>query len=289
MSECAFCPNVANSREHIFSDWMNALLPGKKVWRKRNSDGSSPAPFITGGLDLKAKVVCGACNKGWMSRLENEHAKPALADLIVGTKKLQISKQRARSISLFAYKTAVVSECMNRELRFPGFFPRSTRHKFRETFEIPNNVRIWVARFIPGRGGHFFSVYHPAPERAIELYVCNFHVGAFVFQVLVEHKPMSLTVFPNAGLDHFGVEIFPNGPVHLNCRLHVFYFIFVHTPPLFLRIIHLTPLLSASFIPYPYRKNIDYKTAQTRSVLSLHLPDFRNHRNFDSASKYHAL
>src|SRR5712671_6639997 len=99
--ECAFCQETANlTFEHIFSDWMNALFPGKKLFQKIGESGTGLTPFIAKDLNLKAKVVCKSCNLGWMSKLENEHAKPAIADLIRGKLNIPISQSRARSIAI---------------------------------------------------------------------------------------------------------------------------------------------------------------------------------------------
>ena len=44
----------------------------------------------------KARVVCGDCNNGWMSDLENDHAKPVLTPLITGdATKMEIIQQVA--------------------------------------------------------------------------------------------------------------------------------------------------------------------------------------------------
>jgi hypothetical protein len=67
-AECAFCPSTAKlSGEHIWSDWMNALFPGKKKYLNiiERTIWSSNA------LDWKAKVISEPCNNGWMSNIES--------------------------------------------------------------------------------------------------------------------------------------------------------------------------------------------------------------------------
>ena len=84
--ECAFCPATANfSGEHIWSKWMRKLFKSKKFrFHQRNSSGKIVKEWSLPGIDLKAKVVCKPCNEGWMSRLEAQHAEPAMADLLIG-------------------------------------------------------------------------------------------------------------------------------------------------------------------------------------------------------------
>jgi hypothetical protein len=59
MQRCAFCNRTAKlTGEHVWSDWLNSIFP--------------PSTYF---YRLKAKIVCRACNNGWMSNLESQHAK----------------------------------------------------------------------------------------------------------------------------------------------------------------------------------------------------------------------
>jgi hypothetical protein len=208
--ECAFCPKTAKlTGEHIFSDWMNLILPGKKRFRRYDPDGSNlewPAP----DLNLKANVVCGDCNNGWMSRLEDEHAKPAMTDLVLGKQHIPIPQSRANSVALFAFKTAVILERMSK-IRPARFFSRDVRYRFKSTLEIPSNVRMWMICFPSRTSGACFNVYHEIDEHGrIELYVCNYRAGHFAFQVVVVRKPTFLTIIPHARFEHLAVPFWPH-------------------------------------------------------------------------------
>jgi hypothetical protein len=207
--ECAFCPSTAKlSGEHIWSDWMGALFPGKKKYLdliKRKNWSSSE-------LDWKAKVVCEPCNNGWMSEIERLHAKPAMADLIDGKLDIPIPQSRAKPIALFAFKTIVVLEHLNRS-RAIRFFPRQVRYRFREKLEIPPKVRMWMTGFLPKGQGRIFTSYHELPKPdSLELYVCTYGVGRLVFQVVAESKPTSLVFSPTAGFEHLAVPFWPDIP-----------------------------------------------------------------------------
>jgi hypothetical protein len=207
--ECAFCPKTAKlTGEHVFSDWMNLVLPGRKLWRRYQQDGSH-REWQWPGLHLKAKVVCGDCNSGWMSRLENRYAKPAMTDLILGKQSIPIPQSRANSIALFAFKTAVIFEHMSKH-RHARFFSREARYRFKSTLEIPNNVRMWMIGFSSRASGACFSFYYEIDEHGrIELYVCNFRAGHFAFQVVVDRKPTFLTIIPHARFEHLAVPFWP--------------------------------------------------------------------------------
>jgi hypothetical protein len=214
--ECAFCPATAKmSGEHICSDWMGDLFPGQKTFRNLSPDLKSPQSWTSSKLDWKAGVVCEPCNSGWMSDVESQHAKPAMEDLISGKLDIPIPQSRANSIALFAFKTAVILDQMNQG-RAGLFFPRLARHRFRERLEIPFNVRMWMAGFLPRTKGGCFSLYFeskPDYPDVFQLYVFNFIVGHFVFQVVAERCPTFLTLFPTPGFENLAVPFWPHIPV----------------------------------------------------------------------------
>ena len=191
---------------------MNALFPGEKEFRNRNERMEVTQTWSSTQLDWKAKVVCEPCNNGWMSNIESQHALPAMTDLIAGKLDIPIAQSRADSIALFAFKTAVIVEHLKRN-QPARFFPRSVRHRFRETLEIPHNVRMWFAGFLPPGKGRCITLYYTVPTaHGIELYVCNYVVGRLVFQVVAEKGPSSLTLVPIRELDQFAVPLWPSIP-----------------------------------------------------------------------------
>jgi hypothetical protein len=208
--ECAFCPATANlSGEHIWSDWMNALFPGEKQFRNINERMEVAQTWSSSQLDWKAKVVCEPCNNGWMSNIESQHAQPAMTDLIAGKLDIPIPQSQANSIARFAFKTAVIVEHLKRDQPV-RFFPRQVRHRFRETLEIPHNVRMWFAGFLPRGKGRCVTLYYNVPDfNNLELYVCNYVVGRLVFQVVAEKRQSFLTLFPIPGWEQVAVPFWP--------------------------------------------------------------------------------
>jgi hypothetical protein len=196
--ECAFCPNTADfSGEHIWSDWFNKVLPFKKGIRFtiRNDKREIVRMWTAPELNWETNVVCGKCNSGWMSELENNHAKPAMVNLILDKRGTRVGLSRARSIALFAFKTAVIFDHLARKR--PHFFERSARHEFRKSLTIPLNVAMWLTRYGPSARGEANTAYHegrPTPERSIEIYVCTYSVQSFVLQV-VSYKTVGVGAF----------------------------------------------------------------------------------------------
>jgi hypothetical protein len=213
MPECAFCPNVANSREHIFSQWMSAVLPGEKVIRKLGNDGGILEARIAPNIDIKARVVCAACNSWLGDAIENGHAKPAMKDLIIGKQEILIPPERARSIALFAFKTAIVVDHMSRNMPFRFFHPE-IRHRFRATLEIPPTVMIWMVH--SPTGGAVFTVRHEFKvtnlAHNIDFQVCNFRAGSFGFQVAAARDPIPCSLTPNPTFEELSVPCWPEVP-----------------------------------------------------------------------------
>lgn len=164
---------------------MNRLLPGKKQLTMRGPNREIVTTRVAATIDWKAKVVCEPCNNGWMSVIENDHAKPAMADLMLGKTDILIDPQRAYSLALFTFKTAVVLDRLTKNPE--PFFDRSIRHNFRESLEIPPHVRMWLHAFAPAGRGEANTLYNegdlPAPK-SLQMYVCTFLVEHLVLQLV---------------------------------------------------------------------------------------------------------
>ena len=192
---------------------MSTFFPGEKRFIKTNTEMKDAQEWFEPVLNVKAKVVCGPCNNGWMSNIESQHAKPAMTDLISGKVGIPIPQPRARSIALFAFKTAVICDHMRR-IHPIRFFPRQVRHRFKATLEIPHNVRMWFAGFLRRADGACLTIYHNLPEPdGLDLYVCTYCVGHFVFQVVAERNPLSWHVSPaDKRFENLAVPFWPRIP-----------------------------------------------------------------------------
>jgi len=118
--KCVFCEvNNANSREHFYSGWMHDLLPlgpegtysGEFIEEhpKTREVGKRYKRVKPGELfTKKMKVVCGQCNNGWMSQLD-EAAKPLLTPIIKG-EAVTLDAAGLEIIARWATLKAIVSE-----------------------------------------------------------------------------------------------------------------------------------------------------------------------------------
>lgn len=164
---------------------MSALLPGRKRLTMRGAGRKIIHSRVASSIDTQLKVVCKTCNEGWMSNIEGVHAKPAMADLMLGKKNVQMNQLRANSIAIFMFKTALILDALAKDTS--PFFSREIRHEFRKSHCIPANVRMWLNSFAPAGYGEANVFYNGADlpsGKRLELYVCTFAVQHFVLQLV---------------------------------------------------------------------------------------------------------
>lgn len=218
MKQCAFCSSTAKmSGEHVFSDWMNGALPSPVSSGGWNGiltrPGSPQIPYKSLALDWTVKVVCEECNNGWMNEIENKHAKPVMAPLIGGKIHIPISQLNARSIALFAFKTAVIVDLL-RKSSDDHFFSRRQRTAFKNHLTIPASVAMWMCVYAPrkSRRADVFSGYYSGDiplMGPVQLYVCTYGVGNFAFQVLSVKHISSQGGFATDKFENLSVPFWP--------------------------------------------------------------------------------
>jgi hypothetical protein len=214
MKECAFCDHKGKlSAEHIVSDWMEELFPGELRIRYSNATKSLEERKAD-RVDWKAKVVCEKCNNTWMSRIETNHAQPVMTPLITGKIGIPIGPVEARSLALFAFKTAVVLDHITGNPDHISFFSREARHSFRQTLQIPPQVQMWLAGFANHRGGgRFLPLYHQgqfSPTEYVEMYICTFAIGNLAIQMVAVRNPIRYVLEPKSGFESLAVPLWPD-------------------------------------------------------------------------------
>jgi hypothetical protein len=188
--KCAFCTRPADSREHIFSDWMLDMLPpGERyIFNERNVKTGEYIRYGGRKVKLTAKVVCTHCNNGWMSDMENLSAKPAMTNLLMGEYIAILDAKALTSIATFAFKTLVIAN--HKDLRTTPFFPSAERNRFRCDLVIPNGVQVWMAtrQVIPGKYYGFWKSLKGASDQpsryGFSNYACTWNFQNLVLQIL---------------------------------------------------------------------------------------------------------
>lgn len=161
---------------------MNKLFPATSslTFRKLAIDGAVEKQWRAQELNLTTKVVCETCNNTWMSTMEEQYAKPAMTDLILGKRVGALSRKRAKGLSLFAFKTAVIANCSLPKDHF--FFTESERYAFRTSLTIPPETTMWLVGMEAVNGGGIGC--HSVHYANLTLHVCSFWVGQLGFQVI---------------------------------------------------------------------------------------------------------
>lgn len=158
---CIFCQDrVKLTREDFFPQWFRELYPaasesGKSrlnaevSWHERDTDTGeivtviAPSKLARPGdlADQTLRIVCGPCNNGWMSRLQ-QAAKPHLIPYIHG-RWAKPSRATRQVISSWATMFAMVVEFGDEP---SAVVPSIEREVFRRDQRPPIAAYVWAGR-----------------------------------------------------------------------------------------------------------------------------------------------
>lgn len=155
MRQCIFCSNPANSREHIWADWLKAYVPRTQINHGQERTWIHEDGRLTRSLEhrsgdprsRKLKIVCASCNNNWMSRIQ-ERAKPILIPLIRG-EPCALDADAQRVISGWAALLVTIEEYTHRDW---VSVPAVDRAWLKRSAIAPPNWLIWAGRFIAPHG-----------------------------------------------------------------------------------------------------------------------------------------
>jgi hypothetical protein len=155
--KCAFCGAGHLTREHVWADWLKPYVPRTLTHTSQAVSRSAISMFsdhrihsqgkgiLTGPGDPHSKrlrIVCGTCNSGWMSQLQ-EQAKPLLIQLIAGNWP-NLSPHDQRVLAAWATMFTMVVEFADLNTLVTPF---SQRDEFRQTRVPPKGWAVWIGRF----------------------------------------------------------------------------------------------------------------------------------------------
>jgi hypothetical protein len=208
--ECPFCPRHANTAEHLYPQWIS----------RHYRDNGGPASDFTLSMGAalggtrRAKLlnqtvkVCGVCNNGWMSRLE-ERVRPVLLGL-VSSDAAAISVAEQEVLSRWLFKSAVLHETLLPEpvsLRAARFLHADGG--------VPEGWSAHVAAAAPGEStfthhaGPIVSFTHDGGSFRGRVRLHTMRFGAFASQVVLH----SLDVVPGfdalLGGQAFAAQVWP--------------------------------------------------------------------------------
>jgi hypothetical protein len=151
--KCIFCPNPANSNEHIFPDWINGEFPNPthERWTVTRRVGAMETQWPTWETAyLRCKVVCKRCNETWMCNIERQ-LKPIILPMIRGVQ-VRLTPEEQLDLGTWGTLKAFVFETRG------GHGPVASdedRRILKEQGRPPANVRAFLAAH---SGGNRFAV-----------------------------------------------------------------------------------------------------------------------------------
>jgi hypothetical protein len=105
---CIFCGSSGKlSGEHIFPDWLSKMFDDQIVGINEVRGDNLARDWVKSIFQDKLKKVCGACNSGWMSTLEND-VKNLLLALIFTHDQVTLDDKNQRLLAFWAQKTLLV-------------------------------------------------------------------------------------------------------------------------------------------------------------------------------------
>lgn len=195
--QCIFCHRRADSKEHIWSQWILDELPEKPgIFTQRFPNGTTRT-WPTNKPELTVGIVCERhCNNGWMNaKLEGPMSR-LTKDILIRKTKKTFSASDCSSIAAWAYKTAILANHMTKA---PEFFTKEERYAFAHNQAIPAGVNIWLAQRNPVHlQARFVSLWDtqqpqmpimphlttlPVHPYRFDLYTCVLSVGYLLLQV----------------------------------------------------------------------------------------------------------
>jgi hypothetical protein len=215
---CIWCGIKADSYEHVFPDWINALMVAGLPYhgqRIRQAIGEQPADRIYpigGAARHRAKIVCKACNTGWMSVLEGQ-ASPLLSPMIRGQAATLDAPQQLLA-AFWAVKTVMVGETIMQD---DPSFSQEDRDLVRSEHRPPLRARVSLAAYSldqPLATSYTYATGSVDKDGSpfMDLYVHTIQVGHLVLSVrgtdtlpatdnrsleqIAEARHMEIPVFP---------------------------------------------------------------------------------------------
>jgi hypothetical protein len=160
---CVFCGRPADSREHLFSDWMHKVLPSQEPmlhFRQLGKDGATRREWARRPFRDKVRFVCCGCNGGWMSDLE-KYAAPLLRAPMTKTPcAFDLAQQRI--LATWAVKTSLVFQASQMDAPIA---PRQHFAHLRERRSPPHQVTVWLGSHYRAREDPANSVFLQRPLR----------------------------------------------------------------------------------------------------------------------------
>lgn len=227
MNGCIFCGRKPTTREHAIPRWAAEVV--SEYWprwvgsegiieQKRVSDqGTHSVHSVetpSGALSIVVRVVCTACNNGWMSDLETS-VEPLVRRLIVG-KAVDLPADRHEQLATWSVKTMMLLQFLHPE-RQP--VPSEHHHLFRRDLRPPPQYTVHFGAYFGKRRPSVFVNWRRKietentgrlPDGATNAYLTTFSVGHLVVQVSGHTLTEPIYTVPADPLTRYLLPIWPS-------------------------------------------------------------------------------
>lgn len=110
MRACIFCGEQASTKEDAWPpQWLTRRIPASESVHVEAERGGVPLRrWYASSPNIRVGCVCGACNNGWMSRLEN--AASRIIEPLFEQEQHSIDARSLPTLAAWAVKTSMVLE-----------------------------------------------------------------------------------------------------------------------------------------------------------------------------------
>lgn len=153
-ANCVFCNNPGVTKQHMWPDWLKKIIPREGNKHSQNTILtkliSHKTVFVQPDIKFKRgpigarkiRNVCGKCNSGWMSRLE-ESARLALTSIVLCEEKI-LTEKELLSIASWSAMTSIVAEYTDPKTQS---IPEEDRRTIMNHGIPPSNWHIWLGNY----------------------------------------------------------------------------------------------------------------------------------------------
>lgn len=221
MRTCIFCDSPVNSKEDAWPLWLVRRFGNSEKGIVEGQRGQqAPHSWRAGRFPLRTGNVCKNCNNGWMSDLENR-VKPVIERFFLD-EKVSIDQHEQSIVAVWICKNAMVYETLRDKASC--FFTSQERKLFRESFLLPSQTSIWIAKVV-GFAGLFCTASDmngivTETLTQVKAYTTTLAFGPFAGQILNVKMPNSIhqntKIGENLELDPLGQTIIQIWPILAN-------------------------------------------------------------------------
>lgn len=202
-STCMFCPNPANSKEHLWPNWIHE----RKDFGPLNfTHGNKPTAVIP-NPHVTGRAVCRTCNNGWMS-LKLEVPNIPVVGSMMQDLSITLDREQQQTVARWCMKMAFLTDWTRVGGKTKRFYTRQEAEDFAADLTIPPRTRIWIAHLTTShlmRDGHDFELLRAHDRTRIGL------ASVVTYHVHPEHSSLNPDFASRAG--PWETKLIPIGPL----------------------------------------------------------------------------